>query len=259
MGWCAYASSSGYRRKFNFQWQQAYSWSATQSLEGGWDKSAAIKHTGQMVLESLWVWCRPHSETLAMTTCPQTQEISNAVAEGKGVICLTPHMGAFEVSARYYSSSWPMTALFKPSKFDALNGLFEVARDLPGLTMAPADSSGVKKLLKALKNKQSIGLLPDQVPPAQQGDWAPFFGLPAYSMTLPYKLWRLTDAVMLIVFCERLPRSKGWVVHVRKFDGEPTPVAVNAAMQAWILEHPEQYLWGYNRYKTPVKNKAVAT
>jgi Kdo2-lipid IVA lauroyltransferase/acyltransferase len=254
LGWSVYFFSSSYRRKFETQWNAGATWALTR-LGVQWSsakKNAAIAHAGKMTLEALWVWCRPHNEVMKAVICTDEQVLELAEASGKGEMYLTPHLGTFEVAARYCATRKPMTALFKPSKQASVNRLFEVARNLPGLTMAPADGSGVRKMLKALKAGQSIGLLPDQVPPLNQGIWTTFFGMPAYSMPLPEKLHAATGASVVMTFCERLENGKGWHMHYKTFEGVPSPQAVNEAMQVWISQHPEQYLWGYNRYKQPV-------
>ncbi len=261
LGVLIYWISPSYRRKFEVQWNAGASWSKS-NLDIQWtdmQKSAAIEHAGKMALEALWVWCRPHEEVMKAVICTDGAVLENAEAAGKGEMYLTPHLGTFEVAARFCATRKAMTALFKPSKQASVNRLFEVARNLPGLTMAPADGSGVRKMLKALKAGQSIGLLPDQVPPLNQGVWTEFFGKPAYSMPLPEKLHAATGASIVMTFCERLDSGKGWHMHYKTFEGVPTAQAVNDAMQLWIAQHPEQYLWGYNRYKQPVLASAAST
>ena len=113
-----------------------------------------------------------------------------------------------------------------------------------------------------------MGLLPDQVPPDGQGVWAPFFGLPAYTMTLAARLAQQTGAHCMVLRCERLPRGAGYVVHASELV-RPLPAGsdaasqveaatiVNETMQREILADPGQYLWGYNRYKPPRAAEAV--
>jgi len=107
-----------------------------------------------------------------------------------------------------------------------------------------------------------VGLLPDQVPPESQGVWAPFFGQPAYTMTLAARLSQQTGAHCLVLRCERLPRGAGYVIHASELV-RPLPTGTDAAslveaativnetMEREILADPGQYLWGYNRYKAP--------
>ena len=58
-------------------------------------------------------------------------------------------------------------------------------------------------------------MLPDQVPPEGMGVWAPFFGQPAYTMTLAARLAQQSGAALAVLWCERLPSGAGYVVHAQ--------------------------------------------
>ena len=154
-----------------------------------------------------------------------------------------------------------MTVLFRPPRKAWLTGLVTSARRRPGLATAPTSIAGVKQLIKALKNGDCVGLLPDQVPPAGQGIWSPFFGRQAYTMTLAVRLALQTQATLLVAWGERLAWGQGYKVHVLPLHGGPghqlagdlegAVAQVNGAMETLIRTCPEQYLWGYARYKQP--------
>jgi KDO2-lipid IV(A) lauroyltransferase len=172
-------------------------------------------------------------------------------------------MGSFEMAAQAYAERFgarqPVTVLFRPARQAWLAALQATARGRPGLATAPADLSGVRLLLRALKRGETVGLLPDQVPPQGQGVWAPFFGRPAYTMTLAARLVQQTGAALGLLWCERLPHGAGYVVHVLDMaealpaggDDAAAAASVNRAMEAVIARAPQQYLWGYHRYKQP--------
>ena len=123
------------------------------------------------------------------------------------------------------------------------------------MSLASADLGGVRQLLAALKRRGTVGILPDQVPGEGEGEWAEFFGKPAYTMTLAAKLAARPGSVCLLAFGERLPGGEGFVLHVRPLPAaEPaeSPVRhLNRAVEMLVRGRPDQYLWGYNRYKTP--------
>jgi KDO2-lipid IV(A) lauroyltransferase len=147
--------------------------------------------------------------------------------------------------------------MYRPPRKAALRPLVEGARARQNLNLAPANLSGVRILAKCLKGGEPIGLLPDQVPQQGEGVWAPFFGRNAYTMTLPAKLAQLGKAAIMLVYAERLPRGRGYVVRFVPFDGDlsGTPAqqaaAINHAMEQLIARCPAQYFWSYNRYKQP--------
>jgi KDO2-lipid IV(A) lauroyltransferase len=147
--------------------------------------------------------------------------------------------------------------MYRPPKKAALKPLIEGARARHNLHLAPANLAGVRILARTLKKGEPIGLLPDQVPQEGEGVWAPFFGRSAYTMTLPAKLARMGNAAIILVYAERLPGGRGYVVRFVPFDGDlagsaaDQASAINGAMEQLIARCPSQYFWSYNRYKQP--------
>lgn len=258
LGWLTYAASPTYRRRFQANARQAGI--APRAAHGG------IFAAGRMALETPMLWLRPAGEPIRPRVQWQGRElIQAALAKGRGVVILTPHMGSFEVTAQAYAQDvvalgQPVTVLYRPARKVLLRKLMDESRARPGLSTAPATLAGVRQMLRALRRGETVGLLPDQVPPDGMGVWVPFFGKPAYTMTLAARLIQQTGAVPLLIWGERLPRGAGFTVRVSEL-GETLPASdpgqaesaaiINRAMERLIRQCPEQYLWGYNRYKTP--------
>ena len=97
--------------------------------------------------------------------------------------------------------------LYRPARKAWLRELVDTSRTRPGLAVAPATLAGVRQMMRALRRGEAVGLLPDQVPPDGMGVWAPFFGRPAYTMTLAARLVQQTGAALLLAWGERLPRG----------------------------------------------------
>jgi Kdo2-lipid IVA lauroyltransferase/acyltransferase len=214
-------------------------------------RSAVAAEAGRTLMELPWVWLRSQSEVVAKVVQVSGWELVEAAwNEGRGILFLTPHLGCFEITAQYYAARRPITVLYRRPKQSWLAPLIEEGRGA-NLKLAPADLSGVRRLLKALRSGEAAGMLPDQAPGAGEGAWAPFFGKPAYTMTLAPRLAQ-TGAVVLFAYGERLPDGAGYHLRLRPASGPMTePAQVNAALEALIRECPSQYLWGYNRYKHP--------
>jgi KDO2-lipid IV(A) lauroyltransferase len=179
-----------------------------------------------------------------------------AQAAGKGIIFLTPHLGCFEITAQYYAAFGDITVLYRKPRQAAIRELILTGRKREHLHLAPADVSGVRSLIKALRKGQAVGMLPDQAPKVGEGLWLNFFGRPAYTMTLAARLTE-TGATPLMAWGERLPRGRGYRLHIRpplkSFEGATVDRAqqINLEIEALVRECPTQYLWGYNRYKHP--------
>jgi len=217
--------------------------------------SAAIAEAGKGITELAWVWGRPYDEVVGkVRECVGLEHIIAAQQRGKGIIFLTPHLGCFEISALYAARRVPITVLYRPPKLRWLEDVMRGGRERGQAKLAKADVSGVRLLYKALRRGEAIGLLPDQVPSQGEGEWADFFGRPAYTMTLAGRLAESSDATVLIAYSERLPHGEGYVIHVEPLlldFSAPVPQQVNAALERVIRACPAQYLWSYNRYKIP--------
>ena len=255
LGWLTWLASPTYRRRL----------AAHAALAGyGFAQvRPAVAHAGRMALETPRLWFGPP----VPVRWDGTEVVDAAYAAGRGVVFLTPHLGCFEITAqglaeRYHARYGPITVLYRPARQAALAPVVETARRREGLETAPTTLSGVRQMIKALRAGRAVGLLPDQVPPEGQGLWSPFFGQPAYTMTLAARLIQQTGATPLLVWGERLPRGQGYVLHFRALAepmaGELAPAVaqINREMERLIREAPGQYLWGYGRYKTPREQAA---
>jgi KDO2-lipid IV(A) lauroyltransferase len=185
-------------------------------------------------------------------------EESRAGGNRRGVIILTPHIGSFELGARLYAATAPVTVLYKAPRREDLHQLLKLARTHPNMTPVPADTGGVRALLRALRRGEAVGILPDQVPSAGDGVWAPFFGRPAFTMTLPARLAEKTGAPVYVLATWRRPLGRGWDLELSRLEQVPTPEAINRELEAIIRRRPDQYVWSYNRYKNPPASAGAA-
>lgn len=210
-----------------------------------------ISESGKAILETLAIWQWPQPQALQLVkSCENWHLVTEALNKGKGLIFLTPHLGCFEITSIYYASHHPITVLFRPPKKSWLSPLIDTGRVKGQVKLAPANAQGVRALMQALKKGEAIGILPDQIPSAGEGEWADFFGKPAYTMTLAGKLAEKTGATVIMAFGERLTEGQGYRIHLTKVASIATPDLLNQAIEHQIKQKPEQYLWSYNRHKT---------
>ena len=249
LGWAIYGISATYRSHLRENL-------ALAGYRAARLRRAAIAEAGKMLLEAPRVWLRPRAESLALLReMDGLHHYEAARAAGKAVVLLTPHIGCFEICAQAFAERHPITVLYRPSKQAWLQPMIDRGRAQSGVSLASADLAGVRVILGALKRHETVGILPDQVPGVGEGEWAEFFGRPAYTMTLAAKLARRPDVVCLLVTGERLARGAGYVMRVRPMlpalPGESGARHMNRAIESAVRMAPAQYLWGYNRYKVP--------
>jgi len=257
LGWTSYLASPTYRRRFDAN--------AVQAGVARAQARPAIAEAGRLIAELPYLWLRPGDEPiLEKVQWDRAELIVAAHAQRRGIVFLTPHMGCFEVTAQAYAERFgpthgPISVMYRPARKLWLRELVDRSRNRANLAAVPATLAGVRQMMRALKRGEAVGLLPDQVPPDGMGVWAPFFGKPAYTMTLAARLAEQSGAVLLLAWGERLAHGAGYVIHLAPFDaGESadaaqaeSAAAINRAMEGLIRQRPQQYLWGYDRYKTP--------
>lgn len=265
LGWLTWALSPSYRAHFRANVAQAgLPFAAARP---------AIAEAGRFVAELPKLWLRPRAQScLGNVRIEGQPHAEQAFAQGRGVIFFGPHCGSFELGPQALAELYgPITAIYRPARKAWLARLERLARDRDRLTVVPAGLSGIRQMHKSLKANQAVALLTDQVPPEGLGLWAPFFGRPAYTITLPARLALQNGAVLLPVSCERLAHGQGYflkiwpaVAGLQAHEKSDTPrtdmlqavTLINQAIEAIVLSQPGQYLWGYARYKTPRKETA---
>jgi KDO2-lipid IV(A) lauroyltransferase len=257
VGWLSWALSPTYRKRVGVN-------AALAGLTAA-QRAEAVLQAGRMSAEIPWLWFRSHERPLgSLLQWDGAELVERALAAGKGLVLLTPHLGAFEFAARGYAERFgprqPITVLYRPAKQARMAEIQTFSRTAPGMQAAPASLTGVRQMLRALRKGETVGLLPDQVPPKGQGVWVPFFGQRAYTMTLAARLVQQTGCTLLLTWTERLPHGQGFRMMYRELPAplpaadqgeEAAALAINQAMEWVIRQCPGQYLWGYNRYKNP--------
>jgi KDO2-lipid IV(A) lauroyltransferase len=214
---------------------------------------SVVAETGKGVAELAAVWFGADEKvTRLVVECERWDIVESARARGNGILFLTPHLGCFEISSLYGAQRLPLTVLYRPPKQGWIEPLMVAGRSRWHATVAPANLRGVRMLYKALARGEAIGLLPDQAPGEGEGVWANFFGRPAYTMTLATRLQKASGAAVIMAFAERLPHGSGYRLHFEELPAAGLDeAALNRAVEVQVRRCPAQYLWGYNRYKTP--------
>ena len=217
----------------------------------------SLIETGKSICElaALWRWPVARIDSLVVE-CQGWEHIEQARQQQRGLILLTPHCGCWELLGVYVPQRMPMTAMYRPPRDPGFEPLLREIRERAGARLVPTTTHGIRALYKALGAGESIILLPDQEPRKGAGVFAPFFGTQAYTMVLSSRLARKTEAAIVILCMERLPRGRGYRLHVRPLDTairDADPViaatAANHSVEQTIDINPAQYMWNYKRFR----------
>ena len=211
-------------------------------------------HTGQNLTESGLIWNKSFSKNVSLV---QSIKGEHYLDSSKNTILLVPHIGCWEITGRVLADKRKVTFMYKPLRSQKQNAYLFKRRNQGNLTMASADKTGIFKIQRALKNRELVGMLPDQDPGEEGGIMAPFFNKQANTMTLLAKIAKKNDVQVLMFWAERLPKGKGYELNLEPVDlganGETLEqhvASMNDSIEALIRRLPEQYMWSYKRFKS---------
>ena len=218
---------------------------------------ASLVQTGQTMLEVPLMWEWPVQKCLDLVKETEGLElIDEAMAGGKGLILLAPHLGNWELAGLFFSSRYKMAALYSPPNMPEFEDYMIKVRGRLGSELVRGDRRGLARLAAILREGGVAGILPDQSPRGKGNAFAPFFGMEVKTMTLVSKLIQRTEANVLITYAERLPDAQGFRIVVKRTDdglGDKDAVAATTAMnrsiERCVLDIPEQYQWEYKRLR----------
>lgn len=220
----------------------------------------SLQQTASGMLELAWVWRHPDEALACIRAVHNDDALRATLANGQSAIILAPHLGNWEVLNFWLSKNFDLHAMFLPSGMAALDTLIRESREHFGSTMHPATAKGVVTLVRALKKHDGntarlSAILPDQVPDRRSGRFAPFFGQPAATGTLPVKLLQQTGARAFMAFACRTTTGEFEIIlrepdaALYSEDMDAALAALNRSIEALIMEAPAQYLWNYQRFR----------
>lgn len=227
-----------------------------------------LRTTARQVLETVRLWTRPHDENLGLLREQHGIDLMDqAIAAGRGVIIAAPHHGNWELLNQWLAWRTPLAILYRPPESAVVEAFLNLVRADAGhggdgggerVTQVRAEGPAIRQLFKRLNDGGVVGILPDQQPKAGDGEFAPFFGVPALTMTLLGRLASRTGATVLFAWCERIDTHAdhpGFALHLEAAPAavsDPDPkvavTALNAAVERIARRDPAQYQWTYKRY-----------
>lgn len=218
---------------------------------------ASLRHKMKTLTELPLIWLGPDERVQRLLVEIRGRErIERAMAQGRGMILLTLHQGSFEGPAITFSRDHVITGVYKPQK-GAFERLSVIGRTRYRGRLVPAIGGTVReKMVECLGRGEMVYFLPDQDPPRGRGVLVPLFGHLAHTPTLVARLIRETGAPVLFFVGERLPDGRGFIMHVVEppaeiysEDVETSAAAMNRGIEQCIALCPEQYWWGYRRFR----------
>ena len=215
-----------------------------------------LRTTARQALETLKLWTRPAAENLTLLReLHGSQYYEAARTSGRGVIVAAPHFGNWELLNQYLASRGPIAVVYRPPESAVGDEFLQRVRGVDNVRQVRAEGPAVRQLWKVLKDGGAVGILPDQQPKAGDGEFAPFFGVQALTMTLLSRLAERTGAVLLLAWCERIGEGPDFALHMEPApaamadgDGAVAVAALNGEVERIAARDLAQYQWTYKRY-----------
>lgn len=221
----------------------------------------SLQATAELAAEMGHVWLRSWEHVKKHIVRVEGAElVQDALASGRGVIALAPHLGNWEVVGLHLATLGPTVSLYEPPKLSSLGPMIERSRQRSGGTLVPTNSRGLARLLKSVRGGHISGILPDQCP-AEEGSGlnVEFMGRPCFTGVLASNMIRRTAAVAVFCVAERV--KGGFAVRYMPVEDDlydedlaTSLAALNRGVEQCLLPCPEQYQWEYKRFRVRPKN-----
>lgn len=217
------------------------------------------ENLGMLLLETLFIsWQR--SKRYNFYLCNKTngfEGVEQACKENLPILFLTPHVGNFEIILKrtaYLLKTKKFTVLYKPDKNKWWNELMVSGRTEDNITPMPTNKKGIIALVKALKNGEIVGVLPDSIASQGDGVWTEFFANRVFATTLAAKLSLLPKVKTFIVACYR--NKNGFEANYIPFSATSNDITTTVreiyrVIEEIVRKSPEQFYWSYDRFRAP--------
>jgi KDO2-lipid IV(A) lauroyltransferase len=189
------------------------------------------------------------------------EHFQQASARGHGVMIVTGHLGAWELSSYYHSlTGHPMSMVIRRLDNPRIDSYVNSIRCLHGNTVLHKDDFA-RGLLGAMRAGRSVGILMDTNMTPPQGVFVPFFGVPACTASGLVRVAQKTGAAVLPGCLLWHQEQQRYILHFYPEvemqstedldeDALENTARCTAAIEAIIREYPDQWLWVHRRWKT---------
>lgn len=174
--------------------------------------------------------------------------------QGKGVLLLGMHASTLDLGGAVLGHFYPIDTIYKPHKNPVFNRFIEKGRE--GYTEEQIASKDLKTLVKRLRQGKVVWYSPDQDFGRQASVFAPFFGVPAASLTMTARIARMAKVAVVPVNCVREADNSYTLKFLPALENFPSgddladATQVNATIEQMLKPNLEQYLWLHRRFKT---------
>jgi len=208
--------------------------------------------TGEALTEMAGAFCNQRIDLGKRLEIIGREHLEKPLKEGKGVLMLGMHFNTIDVGSRLLGKIRPFSVVYRPNNNLVLDWLIKQGRREVEHYI---DRSDLRGLVRHLKAGRAVWYAPDQDYGMQHAVFAPFFGVPAATITATTRIVRMSGAVVIPTAHYRLPNGRYRIefgAPLENFPGESDladTTLINATIEHYVRKAPEQYLWVHRRFK----------
>lgn len=217
-------------------------------------------NNGIGLFETAMAWWTPLDKLKGHFTLKGREYLDAALDQGKGVILLGAHFSTLDLGGLLFADFYPVDAMYRRHNNPFLEQA--ITRSRQRCFQRVIERSEIRTALRALRDNHIVWYAPDQDFGSHQSVYAPFFGVPAATITATTRMVKLNGSPILMLAQHRLPDDSGYELElfpvIEPFptgDEEADATRINAEIEKAIRKDPAQYMWVHRRFKTHPNGK----
>ena len=212
-----------------------------------------LEALGMGMVETAMSWWLGDAALRALGEVEGLEHLQAALERKKGILLFTGHCTTLELAAHLLATHVSFHAMYRPLRNRLADAIVLRARARRSPRVYARDD--IRALLRSLSEGAAVWYAMDQDQGGAHAVFAPFFGVPASTITTTSRLARMTGAAVVPYWPIRLPDGRYRIrvfPALEDFPKDPLQdtARLNALLESWIREAPEQYLWVHRRFKT---------
>jgi KDO2-lipid IV(A) lauroyltransferase len=218
---------------------------------------AHFRLLGRSLLERGLLWWGSETRIRKLVRFEGAERLRGLLDSGRAVILLTPHFVGLDAGGTRLSMDFDVVNIYARQRNPVIDRLVYRGRTRFGDQLLLARGDSIRASVKAMKSGRPFYYMPDMNQRKGSATFAPFFGVPAATVSGLSRFARMADAVVLTCVTRMLPGGQGYVLSLGEpwadFPGEDVDADVlrmNRVVEELVLTMPEQYYWVHKRFKT---------
>jgi len=209
---------------------------------------------GMGLVEVAISWWTPQTRLRSLGHIEGIEHVRAALQQGNGVILLSAHFTGLEVGGRLLALHLPFHVVYRRNENPLIEAFMRGQRERRFEKAIARDD--IRAMLKSLKQNNAVWYASDQNYGHKHSVFAPFFGIPAATNTAISRIAKISRAVVIPFFTERLSDGSGYALRLLPAldefpsqDTEEDTRRINRLIEDQVRRVPEQYFWMHRRFK----------